>query len=86
MASIRRLHSVLNFFVNGILICYGCSQIFELFHSFKGFLIILYTLVVAGIWYCEVFLLNCDRSEHVCELCVSKFTLLAHVTCTPCYW
>ena len=29
--------SALNFLMTGILICYGCSQILELFHTVKGF-------------------------------------------------
>jgi hypothetical protein len=41
-ASIPRLQSVLNFFVNGMLICWGRFQIFELFHPFKGFITCLY--------------------------------------------
>jgi len=36
----------LNFFVTGILICHGCSQILKLFHPVKGFF---YLLVL---WHC----------------------------------
>ena len=38
IASIPWLQSALNFFMNRILICLGCSQIFEVFHPFKGFI------------------------------------------------
>ena len=33
IAAIPRLRSALNFFMNGILICYSCSQLFELFQN-----------------------------------------------------
>ena len=42
IASIPWLQSALNFFLNRILICQGCCQTFELFHSFKGSIINLY--------------------------------------------
>jgi len=42
IASIPWLQSALNFFLNRILISYSCSQIFELFHLFKGTIINLY--------------------------------------------
>jgi hypothetical protein len=57
IASIPRLQSALNFFVNGVLIRYGCSQIFEFFHPFKGFIIYLYVVIV----YCILI----SRHEHV---------------------
>jgi hypothetical protein len=37
MTSIPWLQSALYSFMNGILICWGCSQILELFHPVKGF-------------------------------------------------
>ena len=37
-ASIPCLQHALNFFLHGILICQGFSQIFGLFHYFKGFI------------------------------------------------
>jgi len=37
-ASIPWLQSALNFFLNRILICYGCSRMSELFHPFEGFI------------------------------------------------
>jgi hypothetical protein len=43
-ASIHRLHSALDFFLNRILIRYGCSQIFELLHPFKGAIVNLFTV------------------------------------------
>jgi hypothetical protein len=36
IASIPWLQSALNFFLNRIMIHFGCSQIFELFNAFKG--------------------------------------------------
>jgi len=36
IANIPRLQSALNFFLNLILICLGCSQLFEMFHPSKG--------------------------------------------------
>jgi len=37
-ASISLLKFAINSFMNGILICYGCSQISELFKIFKIFI------------------------------------------------
>ena len=36
VASIPWLQSSLNFFLYRIFICFGCSQIFKIFHPFKG--------------------------------------------------
>ena len=44
--SISWLQSV-NFFMIGKLIRYGCSQIFELFHTFKGFITFLYIVILS---------------------------------------
>jgi len=46
IASNLCLQSALNFFflMNGILICLGCLQIFEMFHSFEGFITYLYAV------------------------------------------
>ena len=44
MANVPCLQSALNFFLSRILICYGCSQIFELFYLFKESIINLYTV------------------------------------------
>jgi hypothetical protein len=44
-ARIPRLQPVLNFFMNGILICYDCSQISELFHTFEGFVTYLHVVI-----------------------------------------
>ena len=35
-----------NFFMNGILIWYGCSQLSEVFHAFKGFITCLYVVIL----------------------------------------
>ena len=42
ITSIPWLQSALNFSLNRILIRYDCSQIFELFHPFKGTIINFY--------------------------------------------
>jgi hypothetical protein len=44
IASIPGLQSALNFFLNGILIISASSQIFKLFHHFKGTIISLYVV------------------------------------------
>jgi len=41
------LQSALDFFMNGILICYGCSQISVMFHYFKGFITCLYVVILS---------------------------------------
>jgi hypothetical protein len=46
VAGIPQLHSSLDFVVNGILICYGCSQIFEICQTFKGFMAYVYISVM----------------------------------------
>jgi hypothetical protein len=48
IASILRHQSALNLLMNGILIFWGCSKIFELFHPFKRF-IILHVVIVSCI-------------------------------------
>ena len=45
IASIPSLQSALNFFLNRILIRLVCSQIYELFHPFKGIIINLYIVM-----------------------------------------
>jgi hypothetical protein len=47
IASIPCLQSALYFFMNGILICSGCSQIY-LFHTFKGFITYLCIVILSG--------------------------------------
>jgi hypothetical protein len=49
IASIPQLQSALNFFMNGVSIRQGCSQVFEFFHPFKGFIIYFYVVIVSGI-------------------------------------
>jgi hypothetical protein len=38
VASVARVYSALNLFMNAILICYSCSQTLEVCHIFKGFI------------------------------------------------
>jgi hypothetical protein len=45
IAGILWLQSSFNCFVNGILICYGSSKLFELFHPFRVFIIYLYVVI-----------------------------------------
>jgi hypothetical protein len=47
ITSIPRFQSALNFFMNGVLIRYGCSQTFKLFHSFKRFITCLYVPILS---------------------------------------
>jgi hypothetical protein len=47
IASIPQIQSALNFFMNGSLIHWGCSQILELFHPFKGCIIYLYVVILS---------------------------------------
>jgi hypothetical protein len=49
IASIPWLQSALNFYLDTILICLCCSQIFELFHTFKGAAINLYILTSSNV-------------------------------------
>ena len=49
MASIPWLQSALNFFMKEILIRQACSQIFNLFHCFKGFITYLYVDILSCI-------------------------------------
>jgi hypothetical protein len=49
MASIPRLQSALNFAMNGILMCQGSSQIFELFRPAKGFITCLYVVILSSL-------------------------------------
>jgi hypothetical protein len=37
-ADIPQDQSALHFFMDAILICYGCSQVFEIWHIFKEFI------------------------------------------------
>jgi len=47
---IPSVHSALTFVMNGLFICWGCSQIFKLFHPVRGF--IAYFYVVFRTWIC----------------------------------
>jgi len=44
IVSIPTLQSPFNLFLDRVLIHYGCSQMFELYHPFKGTIISLYIL------------------------------------------
>jgi hypothetical protein len=45
VADILQVHSAaFGFFLNAVLICYSFSQIFELCHTFKGFITYVYVL------------------------------------------
>jgi len=57
IASIRLVWLLFNFFMNAILIGMCFSKMFELFHSFKGFVICLYVAILS----CILFM----RHEHV---------------------
>ena len=50
--SIPWLQFDLNFFLNRILICYFCSQIFDLFHPLKETIINVYTLTSSRLVHC----------------------------------
>jgi hypothetical protein len=45
----HRVQSALNFFMSAILICLGYSQIFELFHAFKGFITHHHAVILSSI-------------------------------------
>ena len=50
MANIPRVQSSPNFFMNAILICDGCPQIFELFHLLTEFITCLYADICLAYW------------------------------------
>jgi len=50
IVSIPCLYSAINFLMNGIFICYGCSQILELFHSRKAHVMYLYVVILSPCW------------------------------------
>jgi hypothetical protein len=66
IASIAWLQSALSFFLSRILICSGCSQIFEFFHPIKGTVISLYIVT----WSCILILTN----KHNCNICKNMCT------------
>jgi hypothetical protein len=49
IASITQIQSAVNIFMNQILICYCHSQIFKLFHIFRGSISCLYAVILACI-------------------------------------
>jgi hypothetical protein len=63
-ASIPWLQSALDFFLNRILICYWCSQIFDLSHPLKETIINVYTLISSKLVYCTKIEFQSHR-EHV---------------------
>jgi hypothetical protein len=66
IASIPRIQSALNFFMNGVSIRKGCSQIFEFFHPFKGFSIYCYVVTLSSI-----FLQTCKIYTHIAVVVLS---------------
>ena len=63
-AGIPGLQSALNFFLNRILICYYCSQIFDLFHSLRDTITNVYTVTSSKLVYCTKIEFQ-PYSEHV---------------------
>ena len=46
IASIPRVQFTVTFFMNAVLICYVCSKVFELFHTFEEFITCLYVVII----------------------------------------
>jgi hypothetical protein len=51
-----QVQSALNFLINANLVCYGCSQIFKLYHTFYRFITYLYVVILS----CSLFM-TCER-------------------------
>ena len=78
IGSIRQLQSALNFFANTILIHLGCSQIFGMFHSFKGTITLVNTQNVSLIKIVDSSSTQCAETKY--SLRIQFLALVCHDT------
>jgi hypothetical protein len=83
----HRVQSALNFFMSAIFICLGYSQIFELFHTFKGFITNHHAVILSCIPFMRhthILIRNYQQYVLICNTVYSMYLLL-HVSAVACH-